>query len=474
MASSRHCDMCKKSSVPMHCIGCDKYFCNKHFTGHRESWFGELEKIVENRNQLQEEINRSIQFNPVMIDIDEWEKTTIEKVKNVAAFARQQTIQLLNTNRTKIGNDFKNLSQELTDLRESGDFIENDLVRLNEQINQFKFDIKQSTQTTDIILRSEQSDRVDWENLIYVDYVQSTIKWEINSKTIAGGHGQGNDLNQLDFPQGIYVDRQQQSIYIADYGNHRIVRWELGGHDEQIAIYGNGKGNRIDQLNGPIDVIVDENNKSLIIADWENKRVVRWSLENSEDKEILIENISCCGLKMNENGDLFVSDSEKDEVRRWRKGEKDEGTIVAGGNGRGDKLDQLNRPAYIFIDRQETVYISDWGNHRVMKWLKDADKGIVVAGGYKCGNSLKQLYHPNGLIVNEVGDVYVADSRNNRIMCWVSGSEEGRVVAVVRNDNGDGLNQFHVLEGLSFDVENNLYVVDRDHSRVQRFSVNKN
>ena len=217
------------------------------------------------------------------------------------------------------------------------------------------------------------------------------------------------------------------------------MKWKLGENNGQIVAGGNGQGNRIDQLNEPSDVIVDQNNKSLIICDHGNRRVVRWSLENQQDKQIIIENIKCAGLMMNENGDLFVSDYEKHEVKRWRKGEK-EGTIVAGGNGRGDQLNQLNEPTYIFIDREETVYVSDKENHRVMKWLKGAKEGIVVAGGQGEGNSFKQLSSPYGLIVNEVGDVYVADFRNHRIMCWSSGSKEGRVV-VGGNGEGEGSNQ---------------------------------
>ena len=91
---------------------------------------------------------------------------------------------------------------------------------------------------------------------------------------------------------------------------------------------------------------------------------------------------------------LFLID-EKDEVKRWRKGEK-EGTIVAGGNGEGDQLDQLNHRHHIFIDREETVYVSDSKNHRVMKWVKGAKEGIVVAGGQGRGNSFKQLSYPSG------------------------------------------------------------------------------
>jgi len=42
-------------------------------------------------------------------------------------------------------------------------------------------------------------------------------------------------------------------------------------------------------LNEPTDVIVDQNSTSLIICDNGNRRIVRWSLENPEDREIIIE-----------------------------------------------------------------------------------------------------------------------------------------------------------------------------------------
>ena len=303
------------------------------------------------------------------------------------------------------------------------------------------------------------------------------MKWKVDGQTIAGGNGKGDKLNQLEGPNGIYVDDEEKCIYIADRGNHRIVKWKLdgGSDDGQIVAGGNGCGNRIDQLNYPIDVILDEKKKSLIICDYGNRRVIRWSLQNPNgDKQILIENIKCVGLMMNENGDLFVSDYENHAVKRWRKGEigkgGKEGIIVAGGNGWGHKLNQLNGPTYIFIDREETVYVSDGLNHRVMKWLKGASQGIIVAGGQGQGNSLNQLNHPQGLVVNEVGDIYVADQSNNRIMCWSAGSKEGRVV-VGGNGEGEGSNQLRGPNGLSFDVENNLYVIDLRNHRIQRFRI---
>ncbi|CAF5174444.1 unnamed protein product, partial [Rotaria sp. Silwood1] len=93
---------------------------------------------------------------------------------------------------------------------------------------------------------------------------------------------------------------------------------------------------------------------------------------------------------MDENGSLYVTDDGKAEVRRYRKGES-EGTVVAGGNGSGNRLDQLSYPRYVFVDRDHSVYVSDEINDRVMKWMEGAKQGIVVAGGQGKGSDLTQL-----------------------------------------------------------------------------------
>ena len=108
---------------------------------------------------------------------------------------------------------------------------------------------------------------------------------------------------------------------------------------------------------------------------------------------------------------LYVTDDGKAEVRRYRRGES-QGTVVAGGNGSGNSLDQLSYPEYVFVDRDHSVYVSDVGNHRVMKWVEGEKQGIVVAGGQGEGNGLTQLSYPRGVVVDQLGTVYVADAGN--------------------------------------------------------------
>jgi hypothetical protein len=170
-----------------------------------------------------------------------------------------------------------------------------------------------------------------------------------NSNTVAGGYGQGNATNQLCFPYGIVVD-DDQTMVIADWGNHRIVQWKVGDINGQVIAGGQGQGNRLDQLNFPTDVLIDKETDSLIICDRGNKRVLRWSRRDGTTQgEILLENIACWGLAMDDQRCLYISNIEKDEVRRYQMGEKN-GTLVAGGHGRGADLKQLNEPSYIFVD----------------------------------------------------------------------------------------------------------------------------
>ncbi|CAF1537646.1 unnamed protein product, partial [Rotaria sordida] len=128
----------------------------------------------------------------------------------------------------------------------------------------------------------------------------------------------------------------------------------MGDKNGQVVAGGNGEGNRLDQLNSPSDVLIDKETDSLIICDYMNRRVVRWSRRSGTTQgEILINNIVCYGLAMDNQRYLYISDNDKHEVRRYQIGDKN-GTIVAGGNGKGAGLNQLNCPYYIFVDQQQT------------------------------------------------------------------------------------------------------------------------
>ena len=245
----------------------------------------------------------------------------------------------------------------------------------------------------------------------------TNVRWSQSGVTVAGGNGDGNAVNQLYLPCGLDIDDDNQSIVIADWNNHRIVEWKIGASHGKLIAGGRGEGNRLDQLNYPTDVLIDKETNNLFIADQWNRRVLRWSRrQETIQGEVIVDNVVCEGLAIDHQRYLYVSDIEKNEVRRYTIGDKN-GMVVAGGNGRGNQLNQLNCSTYLFVDEEQSVYVSDYNNHRVMKWNKGANQGIVVAGRQRHEGALTQLYYPRGLSVDTSGAIYVADAWNDRVKC---------------------------------------------------------
>lgn len=78
---------------------------------------------------------------------------------------------------------------------------------------------------------------------------------------------------------------------------------------------------------------------------------------------------------MDNQGVLYVSDCERHEICRYEPLDEREGVIVAG-------LNQLNDPRNIYVDVDDddhkSMYVSDIGNHRVVKWMENAREGVLI------------------------------------------------------------------------------------------------
>ncbi|CAF4306593.1 unnamed protein product, partial [Adineta steineri] len=355
------------------------------------------------------------------------------------------------------------LTEQIKQIQKENEFNEINLNYLKDQL----IEIKQKLNSSSNISVQEDSQSFINDISIISSEKPKLNKWRQNAVTVAGGIGLGQKLNQLNFPAGIFIDKNK-NIFIADFYNHRIVQWKYNATVGQIVAGGNGEGILVNQLNHPADVIVDPLNYSIIIADYGNRRVIQWS---NQKQQILITEIDCARLTMDKQRFLYVSDYKKHEVRRWKMGEYDnEGIVVAGGNGEGNQLNQLNSPGFMFVDEDQSVYVSDTGNHRVMKWKKDAKEGTIVAGGNGFGENLNQLSSPKGIIVDYLGDIYVVDCWNHRVMRWCEGKEEGEVV-VGGHGKGSQSNQLNYPIGLSIDDEGNLYVADYYNHLIAKFEI---
>ncbi|CAF2197795.1 unnamed protein product [Rotaria magnacalcarata] len=469
------CDKCSKAKGISRCEGCSRIFCYNDFIEHRHDLNKQLDDIVINHDIFRQDLTEhkvEPKTRALHQQINDWECDAIEKIRRTAEEVRQILVKHSNDNTIGIETKLSKLTDQLRHGRQENDFVETDLFQWKAQLIQLTEEINNPSNITirqdSITLVNKISVEISTLPL-HMPKINANAGWLQNGITVAGGNQKGDELNQLYFPWGICVDDDEQAMYIADTFNHRIVEWKYGATHGRVLAGGNSSGNRKDQLNEPSNLLLDKENDALIICDQGNRRVMRWPRRNGTQGEIIIENVLCTGIAMDKDKYLYVSECERNEVRKWLMGEKI-GTIVAGGRGQGNGFNQLNSPSCIFVDQDYSVYISDEKNHRVMKWIKDATEGIIVAGGQGEGNDLARLSCPRGVIVDPFGTVYVADTKNNRIVRWSKEAEDGTVV-VGGNNQGSLQAQLYSPQGLSFDQQGNLYVVDRLNNRIQKFDI---
>jgi sugar lactone lactonase YvrE len=126
------------------------------------------------------------------------------------------------------------------------------------------------------------------------------------------------------------------------------------------------------------------------------------------------------------SGELFIADAGASRVRRV----DGHGLIqtVAGNGERGSHGDgrpateaQLNAPCGICVDRDGTLFISEFAGHRVRTV---SPEGVIttVAGTGEQGYSgdggppqLAKLSRPREVALDQDGNLYIADSENNRV-----------------------------------------------------------
>jgi hypothetical protein len=114
-----------------------------------------------------------------------------------------------------------------------------------------------------------------------------------------------------------------------------------------------------------------------------------------------------------------------------------------------------NNPAGILVDINNTVYLADQWNNRVLVWLE---------GSVNPTRSLSSNFKkPMSLFVTTNGDIYVDNGRSN-----------GEVDKWTLNATSGGVNVMSVSDscyGLLIDLNNTLYCSLRDYSRVLKQSL---
>ncbi|CAF4713090.1 unnamed protein product, partial [Rotaria socialis] len=189
----------------------------------------------------------------------------------------------------------------------------------------------------------------------------------------------GSSNNQLDQPHGIAYDWNSNILYVAEYNNHRVMKYLSGATSGSVVAGGNGAGNGNTQLNYPVGLYLDSSTNSLYIANFGANNIVRWVLGASTwtlvagigglagSNSTLLR--SPGDVKLDSLGNLYVADTINHRIQFFRVGESN-GTTIAGVTlSSGSNSNQLNLPFGLAVDSQFNVYVADYGNHRIQKFL---------------------------------------------------------------------------------------------------------
>jgi hypothetical protein len=104
------------------------------------------------------------------------------------------------------------------------------------------------------------------------------------------------------------------------------------------------------------------------------------------------------------------------------------GQTVAGiTSSPGTAANQLWSPYSVLWRPPGVLYIVEYNNARVSKWIIGTQNGTTLAGQASGvpGNDSSHLYLPTSVLVDSNDNLYVADRANERIQYWPNGISTG-------------------------------------------------
>ncbi len=167
----------------------------------------------------------------------------------------------------------------------------------------------------------------------------------------------------------------------------------------------------------------------------------------------------------------YISDASNNRIMQFTLNST-VGTLVAGGNGAGTNITQLNSPRGMYFDSStNSLIIANSGANNIVRWVIGASSWTLVAGSINgvVGNGSTALNSPWDVKLDSMGNVYVADRYNERIQFFAAGQTNATTIAGTTGVSGTGAGQLNGPLSVALDSQMNLIVVDSFNNRVQKF-----
>jgi len=254
-------------------------------------------------------------------------------------------------------------------------------------------------------------------NLWVADERNNRVLRYANAATIASGSAASTVLGQANFTSDNFPLETASSMYepfsvfcigttlwVADCGTDRVLRFEnaasLANGAAASAVFGqpgfttNTPNTNASGLSAPMQIYVDGAD-NLWVADFVNNRVMMFP--------------NAATAANNEAATLVLGQPDFNS------------------NAAGSTATTFNNPVGVYGDGDGNIYVSDYGNNRILIFANAASLSNGAAATYVLGqtnftstgtgDNANQLNNPTFLFVGT--SLLAADATNNRIMIWV-------------------------------------------------------
>jgi DNA-binding beta-propeller fold protein YncE len=175
------------------------------------------------------------------------------------------------------------------------------------------------------------------------------------------------------------------------------------------------------------------------------------------------------GLAVDSGGAVIVADTGANRIDKLAPDGRTLGVWATPGAASGTSAAAavaahgFRRPLAVAAGPQDTIYVADTGNARVVR-LDSAGRPIATWGGK--GRAPARFAAPSGIAVDSAGHVFVSDGVLDRIQEFTSG---GKLLALW-GAGGSSLGELSEPAGMTVDCHGDLLVADTGNNRVQVFT----
>ena len=221
--------------------------------------------------------------------------------------------------------------------------------------------------------------------------------------------------------------------------------------------------------NTPYTVFVTINGDIYVDNGYANNRVDKWAFNTTNSVSVMYVKSTCWGLFVDINNNIYCSMLDYHQVvTNSLIDNSDMWTIAAGTDCSGRSTSStLTNPRGIYVDFNLNLYVADFGNNRIQKFLPNQVDAITIVGATVSGTI--SLSGPTGIVLDGNGYLFIADCWNLRIVG--SGPNGYRCVAGCSGIHGTASNQLYYPTSVNFDTYGNMIVADDWNNRIQKFSL---